>query len=101
MMAKRTDDYDTDAAAYEPEPARKRAAPSVTRAPDEWRVLLGTRASHYAAARICHGWAEHEYHEGAPLRLSEPAYVEAVAAALVMPPTPSPNALSPHRGCGK
>jgi len=76
-------------------------APVPLATPDEWRVLLGTRASHFAAARICHGWLEHEHHEGQPMRLSEAAYLAAVAGGLKMPPQPTPDASSPHRGRGR
>lgn len=71
------------------------------KAPEAWRLVLGTRASHYGAARLLHGWSEHEHHQGEPMQLTEAAYTEAVREAMKMPPTPSPNALSPHRGKGK
>lgn len=78
----------------------ERVAP-ILRTPEEWRLLLGTRMSHYACARVAHGWLEHEHHQGEPLRLSQRAYLEAVAGGLQMPPEPSPNAVSPHIGRGR
>lgn len=95
-MAKRSDETRLDT-----EPANEKPAPGPRHTPDEWRLLLGKRASHHAAASVLHGWPEHAHHEGAPMRLTEAAYLEAVSEALKMPPTPSPNAVSPHRGRGK
>jgi len=77
-----------------PKPAAER------RPPEEWRALLAPRASHHAAARMLHGWTEHEHHQGAPMQLSESAYREAIAFAVRVPAIPSPNAVSPHRGRG-
>lgn len=90
-------DHDDD---QKPERAPRRAA-IVLRTPDEWRVVLGTRASHFGCARILHGWTEHEHHEGQPLRLSETAYHDAITAGQSPSLTPTPNALSPHRGRGR
>ena len=73
----------------------------VRRTPEEWRLLHGTRASHYACARISHGWTEHEHHEGVPIQITEAAYFEALEAGAQPVPVPSPNALSPHRGRGR
>jgi hypothetical protein len=91
----RTDDDADLAPRTEPAPAGPR------RAPDEWRLLLGIRASQHACARIAHGWTEHEHHEGVPMLLTEAAYREAVAAGKAQTPVPSPNALSPHIGRGR
>lgn len=70
------------------------------RSPEEWRVLLGVRASRHACARQLHGWHEHEHHAGAPMQITEKAYREALDAAQTADCKPSPNAVSPHRGCG-
>lgn len=69
--------------------------------PDYWREALRPRASHHNCARIVHGWMEHEHHEGAPLLMTEDVYREALAAGQSSTLTPSPNALSPHRGRGR
>lgn len=77
------------------------APPAVKHSPDFWRELLGTRASHYGCARIVHGWTEHEHHEGAPLQITQAAYLEAIEAGQSASLEPSRNALSPHRGRGR
>ncbi len=68
--------------------------------PDEWRVILGVRASRHACARQLHAWHVHEHHAGAPMQITEAAYREALDAAQTADCIPSPNAVSPHRGCG-
>lgn len=88
--------YDTE---EEVAPRTTRSA-AVLRSPDEWRVLLSIRASSHACARQLHAWHVHEYHEGAPMRLTESAYREALAAAQSPACEPSHNALSPHVGKG-
>lgn len=71
-----------------------------TRTPEEWRIALSVRASRHACARQLHGWREHEHHEGAPIQLTEGAYLESLDAAQTADCIPSPNAVSPHRGAG-
>lgn len=83
------------------ESPQTQASPAIRRAPEEWRVLLDTRISHYACARVAHGWFEHEHHEGVPIQLTEAAYREALVGGMKMPPEPSPNATSPHVGRGR
>jgi len=74
------------------------------RSPDHWRVELSVPAWLHAMARQLHAWHEHEHHEGAPMRLSREAYIDALNAANETDPKrqgkPSLNAVSPHRGKG-
>lgn len=78
----------------------EKKTPVLKRTPEEWRLLLGVRASRHACARQLHGWIEHEHHEGVSIQLTEAAYREALDAAQTADCVPSPNAVSPHRGRG-
>lgn len=74
--------------------------PRALKTPDEWQRTLQIRASRHACARQLHGWREHAHHVGEPMLLDEAAYREALDAAQTAECTPSPKAVSPHRGRG-
>lgn len=58
-----------------------------------WNVPAAT----LAAADVLHGWTLHEHHAGAPLEITEDAFLDAIAAVDSNPPVPAEGACSPHR----
>lgn len=99
MATRKSYDDVADGARVERDESSAPVVRAELRTPDEWRAQLSPRASHHACAAQLHGWREHEHHQGEPIRLTEAAYREALAAGAQCA-APSPNAVSPHRGKG-
>lgn len=68
-----------------------------TATPHEWARTWRVDAATLAAADALHGWALHVHHAGAPMQLTEDAFLEAISAVTDDPPVAAPSAESPHR----